>query len=242
MKRVRPAPMGRAYRYQRRMAHIVIKVAEKGKRRIDGTESSSVRIPAGLQQAVALALVRQAGLRQAAAGRPGAEGDAARAAEVGRRQLDRSGPPGQQAAGHHPHFAARHHHRPQGRGDREAEAGPGQAHQARGLHRHSGSAQAGAGCATGFGIDRAAARKARGLPPRHAQGGGFGAALRLQGHQGARVGPAERRRNRAQRMVSAGPASAAHAARRYRLRFRRGAHHLRRDRHQGVALQGRDSG
>ncbi len=29
MKRVRPAPMGRAYRYQSRLAHIVIKVAEK---------------------------------------------------------------------------------------------------------------------------------------------------------------------------------------------------------------------
>jgi len=29
-KRVRPAPMGRAYRYQRRSAHIVIKLAEKG--------------------------------------------------------------------------------------------------------------------------------------------------------------------------------------------------------------------
>src|ERR1035437_11058951 len=28
-KRIRPAPMGRAYRYQRRQAHIVIKVAEK---------------------------------------------------------------------------------------------------------------------------------------------------------------------------------------------------------------------
>ena len=28
-KRVRPAPMGRAYRYQRRQAHIVIRVAEK---------------------------------------------------------------------------------------------------------------------------------------------------------------------------------------------------------------------
>ncbi len=28
MKRVRPAPMGRAYRYQRRISHIVIKVAE----------------------------------------------------------------------------------------------------------------------------------------------------------------------------------------------------------------------
>jgi large subunit ribosomal protein L22 len=30
MKRIRPAPMGRAYRYQRRLAHIVIKVADKG--------------------------------------------------------------------------------------------------------------------------------------------------------------------------------------------------------------------
>jgi large subunit ribosomal protein L22 len=28
-KRVRPAPMGRAFRYQRRTAHIVIRVAEK---------------------------------------------------------------------------------------------------------------------------------------------------------------------------------------------------------------------
>jgi large subunit ribosomal protein L22 len=31
MKRIRPAPMGRAYRYQRRMAHIVVAVGEKGK-------------------------------------------------------------------------------------------------------------------------------------------------------------------------------------------------------------------
>ena len=28
-KRIRPAPMGRAYRYQRRLSHIVVKVAEK---------------------------------------------------------------------------------------------------------------------------------------------------------------------------------------------------------------------
>ena len=28
-KRVRPAPMGRAYRYQRRTAHIIVKVSEK---------------------------------------------------------------------------------------------------------------------------------------------------------------------------------------------------------------------
>ena len=30
MKRIRPAPMGRAFRYQRRIAHIIITVAEKG--------------------------------------------------------------------------------------------------------------------------------------------------------------------------------------------------------------------
>lgn len=30
MKRIRPAPMGRAYRYQRRTSHIVVKVGEKG--------------------------------------------------------------------------------------------------------------------------------------------------------------------------------------------------------------------
>jgi large subunit ribosomal protein L22 len=29
MKRIRPAPMGRAYRYQRRISHIVVTVAEK---------------------------------------------------------------------------------------------------------------------------------------------------------------------------------------------------------------------
>ena len=28
MKRIRPAPMGRAYRYQRRMSHIIVKVGD----------------------------------------------------------------------------------------------------------------------------------------------------------------------------------------------------------------------
>ena len=68
MKRVRPAPMGRAYRYQRRMAHIVIRVSGQG-RGLNGTESSSVRFSIGLQQAVALALVRQAQLRASCCGR-----------------------------------------------------------------------------------------------------------------------------------------------------------------------------
>jgi len=35
MKRVRPAPMGRAYRYQRRMSHIVVKVGDKA---VEATE------------------------------------------------------------------------------------------------------------------------------------------------------------------------------------------------------------
>ncbi len=30
MKRIRPAPMGRAYRYQRRLSHIIVTVAERG--------------------------------------------------------------------------------------------------------------------------------------------------------------------------------------------------------------------
>ena len=60
------------------------------------------------------------------------------------------------------------------------------------LHRYPGSAQAGTGCATGVGVDRAATGKARGLPPRHAQGGGFGAALRLQGNQGSGQRTSER--------------------------------------------------
>ena len=30
LKRIRPAPMGRAFRYQRRLAHIIVVVAEKG--------------------------------------------------------------------------------------------------------------------------------------------------------------------------------------------------------------------
>jgi len=38
MKRIRPAPMGRAYRYVRRISHIEIALAEKGK---NGTEKTA---------------------------------------------------------------------------------------------------------------------------------------------------------------------------------------------------------
>ena len=45
MKRIRPAPMGRAYRYQRRMAHIEIELAEKHKAAVS-TEAETTTSPA----------------------------------------------------------------------------------------------------------------------------------------------------------------------------------------------------
>ncbi len=38
MKRIRPAPMGRAYRYQRRLTHIILSVAERDSRRGTGDQ------------------------------------------------------------------------------------------------------------------------------------------------------------------------------------------------------------
>ena len=39
MKRVRPAPMGRAYRYQRRTSHIVVEVSDKNNEAAAGEEN-----------------------------------------------------------------------------------------------------------------------------------------------------------------------------------------------------------
>jgi large subunit ribosomal protein L22 len=51
MKRIRPAPMGRAFRYVRRIAHIELVLAERGKDRAGlvttvGDETSSAKAPA----------------------------------------------------------------------------------------------------------------------------------------------------------------------------------------------------
>jgi large subunit ribosomal protein L22 len=51
MKRIRPAPMGRAYRYVRRIAHIEIELAERGKSAesvatVVGEEKASGKAPA----------------------------------------------------------------------------------------------------------------------------------------------------------------------------------------------------
>ena len=45
MKRIRPAPMGRAFRYQRRLCHIIVTVAEKGK--AVAPEATAKAIPTG---------------------------------------------------------------------------------------------------------------------------------------------------------------------------------------------------
>jgi large subunit ribosomal protein L22 len=52
MKRIRPAPMGRAYRYQRRIAHLEIVLGEKGKNNqedlatVVGEETAAAATPA----------------------------------------------------------------------------------------------------------------------------------------------------------------------------------------------------
>lgn len=40
LKRIRPAPMGRAFRYQRRLAHIIVTVAEKNRAAVSGGTDS----------------------------------------------------------------------------------------------------------------------------------------------------------------------------------------------------------
>jgi len=46
MKRIRPAPMGRAFRYQRRLAHIIVTVAEKKPLAAVTTVAESTAAPA----------------------------------------------------------------------------------------------------------------------------------------------------------------------------------------------------
>ena len=66
MKRIRPAPMGRAFRYQRRMAHIVISVAERKRAALvetaePETASPKKRMLKGAKKAVAKKAVAKKG-------------------------------------------------------------------------------------------------------------------------------------------------------------------------------------
>jgi large subunit ribosomal protein L22 len=74
MKRIRPAPMGRAYRYQRRIAHLEIVLAEKGKQdqeemaTVVGEEQAAASAPAPRKKA-AKAQKKSGGRRKKVAAR-----------------------------------------------------------------------------------------------------------------------------------------------------------------------------
>ena len=70
MKRIRPAPQGRAYRYQRRIAHIELVLAERGKNgeavaTVVGEEESAAPAPAKTRRRVPAA--KSTGKKRAAA-------------------------------------------------------------------------------------------------------------------------------------------------------------------------------
>jgi large subunit ribosomal protein L22 len=66
MKRIRPAPMGRAYRYQRRMAHIEIELAEKQKAAAPAAAESAAPAPAAAKKAVRKPAAKPAAKKTAA--------------------------------------------------------------------------------------------------------------------------------------------------------------------------------
>jgi large subunit ribosomal protein L22 len=51
MKRIRPAPMGRAFRYQRRLAHIIVTVAERKSVENSGASTAAATTAAGKKKA-----------------------------------------------------------------------------------------------------------------------------------------------------------------------------------------------
>ncbi len=53
MKRIRPAPMGRAFRYQRRLAHIIVTVAEKGSGSASAAAPAAAATEAGKKKSAA---------------------------------------------------------------------------------------------------------------------------------------------------------------------------------------------
>ena len=81
MKRIRPAPMGRAFRYQRRIAHIIVTVAEKKPLTAATAETPEVPTPAkGKKTAAKKAPAKKAAAKKAPA-KKAAKKTAAKAAK-----------------------------------------------------------------------------------------------------------------------------------------------------------------
>src|ERR1700734_2070343 len=69
MKRIRPAPMGRAFRYQRRIAHIIITIAEKKAAEVAATTpaAETTTKPAAKKTAAKKAPAKKAAAKKTAA-------------------------------------------------------------------------------------------------------------------------------------------------------------------------------
>jgi large subunit ribosomal protein L22 len=66
MKRIRPAPMGRAFRYQRRLAHIIVTVYEKPYASTDASAADSTSAAAGGKKKAAKAPAKKPASKKAA--------------------------------------------------------------------------------------------------------------------------------------------------------------------------------
>jgi large subunit ribosomal protein L22 len=76
MKRIRPAPMGRAFRYQRRLAHIIVTVAEKKSATAVAAAAESTPAPAAKKSTTKKAATKTAAkpaAKKAAAKKPAAK-------------------------------------------------------------------------------------------------------------------------------------------------------------------------
>jgi large subunit ribosomal protein L22 len=67
MKRIRPAPMGRAFRYQRRIAHIIVTVAEKKSATAETEAASTAKKSAGKKSAAKKAPAKKSAAKKAPA-------------------------------------------------------------------------------------------------------------------------------------------------------------------------------
>ncbi len=136
----------------------------------------------------------------------------------------------QQGEDQRPHGAPGHRHRQARRRDRDHQEGPPGPHGERGLPERRRGPQGRDRRAAGGREHRDAARAPHRLPARDEEVGADRAQVRRQGHPRRLLRPPRRRRDGALRVVPRGPRAAAHAARRHRLRLRRGEDHLRQDR------------
>jgi large subunit ribosomal protein L22 len=78
MKRIRPAPMGRAYRYQRRLAHIIVSVAERNGgsslvTKVEEPEAAPAKKTAAKKTAAKKAPAKKAATKKSASAAPKAK-------------------------------------------------------------------------------------------------------------------------------------------------------------------------